>query len=350
MNVYEGIKKDYTRENVTAEKFLAVLTGNTDIAKGKVLNTTKNDTIFAYFSDHGGTELICFPTGPPLYALDLANAFQIMKEKQMFAKFVFYLESCESGSMFLTLANNESIYVTTASKPDEFSYAYYCPPDDYVSGIPLNTCLGDEYSIHFLEDDDQQTSLNETLEQQFLRIKKQTTNSHVMQYGDLRLIRNPLSEFLGNEETTATNLIVNKETDVKSAISSYDVPVHLAYYRYLRATDPLIKSTYLRPRLIKKLQAQQEIEFLFERFTASMNNIQAFYNTPLPDPCGKCCQTLFQIFYIFCDKDDYARKYGYVFKNLCQTQKDDFYIYRRLVDFCNENQRIRPVSDFLTGR
>lgn len=49
--------QDYTGEHVTAKNLYAVLLGNTSAVKGgsgKVVNSTANDRIFLYYSDHGG--------------------------------------------------------------------------------------------------------------------------------------------------------------------------------------------------------------------------------------------------------------------------------------------------------
>jgi hypothetical protein len=66
---------------------------------------------------------------------------------------VVYLEACESGSVFEgLLPNNLSIYATTASNAFESSWGTYCPgmvpppPPEYI------TCLGDLYSVSWMED------------------------------------------------------------------------------------------------------------------------------------------------------------------------------------------------------
>ena len=68
-------------------------------------------------------------------------------------KQVVYLEACESGSIFEgLLPNNLSIYATTASNAEESSWGTYCPgmvpppPPEYI------TCLGDLYSVSWMED------------------------------------------------------------------------------------------------------------------------------------------------------------------------------------------------------
>lgn len=49
--------QDYTGENVTVENLYAVLLGDKSKVKGgsgKVINSKPEDTIFIYYSDHGG--------------------------------------------------------------------------------------------------------------------------------------------------------------------------------------------------------------------------------------------------------------------------------------------------------
>ncbi len=92
---------------------------------------------------------------------------------------VVYIEACESGSMLEgLLPNNINIYATTASNAEESSYACY-----YDS--KRETYLGDLYSVNWMEDSDAEDITKESLFKQFQVTKKKTTESHVMQYGDL---------------------------------------------------------------------------------------------------------------------------------------------------------------------
>eukprot|EP00122_Pirum_gemmata_P009333 Pgem_evm1s8624 len=60
-----------------------------------------------------------------------------MKNKGMFKELVFYMEACESGSMFDgLLEGNEDIFATTAANTHQSSYACYYDAD-------RNTFLGD---------------------------------------------------------------------------------------------------------------------------------------------------------------------------------------------------------------
>lgn len=66
---------------------------------------------------------------------------------------MFYLEACESGSIFGgLLPENLDIYATTASNATEDSFATYCPDEPEAPKVEYNTCLGDLYSVSWLED------------------------------------------------------------------------------------------------------------------------------------------------------------------------------------------------------
>jgi legumain len=59
-DVYAGVRIDYTGGDVNAGNLLAVLTGNASgVPPGKpVLSSSKDDTLFFYFSDHGANGLV----------------------------------------------------------------------------------------------------------------------------------------------------------------------------------------------------------------------------------------------------------------------------------------------------
>lgn len=78
-----------------------------------------------------------------------------MHDNKMYKELVFYLEACESGSMFDgILKDNINIYAITAANPDESSWGTYCYPDDKINGTHINSCLGDLFSVNWMEDSD----------------------------------------------------------------------------------------------------------------------------------------------------------------------------------------------------
>ncbi|CAF1571558.1 unnamed protein product, partial [Adineta steineri] len=66
-DVYKGVPHDYTGKTVTPKNFINVLLGKKDLMKGvgsgKVLESGPDDNVFIYFTDHGATGLVAFPTG-----------------------------------------------------------------------------------------------------------------------------------------------------------------------------------------------------------------------------------------------------------------------------------------------
>jgi legumain len=87
-----------------------------------------------------------------------------MYENKMYDEMVLYIEACESGSMFEgILASDINVYATTASNAIESSWGSYCYPDDVVNGVHINSCLGDLYSVNWMEDSDSHDASVETL-------------------------------------------------------------------------------------------------------------------------------------------------------------------------------------------
>jgi len=148
-DVYDGCKVDYRGSIVTAKLFLSVITGEESGVPdgGKVLKSGPNDRVFLNFVDHGGVGIVAFPNGPLLHASELSMALRTMQKKNMFKELLFYMEACESGSMFPGLTANGRIFAVTASNAKESSWGYYCPSNDTVNGTdcPYNgmPCLFD---------------------------------------------------------------------------------------------------------------------------------------------------------------------------------------------------------------
>ena len=99
-NVYDSSNTDYKGYDVTAQNFYNVLLG--DDSNGPALKSNENSHVFVNFADHGGVGLLGVPyyCGDYIYADELNNVLQQMHDKKMFKQLTFYVEACESGSMF----------------------------------------------------------------------------------------------------------------------------------------------------------------------------------------------------------------------------------------------------------
>jgi legumain len=278
VDVYAGCNADYTGDIVTAKLFTAVITGDSaavaNITAGytagkssnKVLRSTSTSKVFLNFADHGGVGLIAMPNGPFLYAKDLQAALATMKTKSLYKELVFYVEACESGSMFEKFPTDNNVYVTTAANAKESSWGTYCPPDDVVNGKHMKTCLGDLYSVNWMEDSDKQltamrderrhhrrlgtpsdTKAAESLQSQFELVKRLTNKSHVQEFGDMSFSTASIGEFQGVSAASAafadhvnTDAVTDAETAavrLRSAVPVPDIPLHLAYHAYIGAND-----------------------------------------------------------------------------------------------------------------
>jgi len=212
-NVYNQSDISYSGRNVTAEKFLAVLKGDAATAGGPFLQSTENSKVFVYYADHGAPGFVCMPTGGYLYADALQDAVDYMTANKMFNELVFYIEACESGSMFPNLESNTNVYAVTAANASESSWGTYCGSDAVVDGHNMNTCLGDLFSVNWMEDADAADMTTETLEDQFNNVKAETTKSHVMNFGDLDFMDEAIGDFEGSYDAVLEEKVLSSWGD-----------------------------------------------------------------------------------------------------------------------------------------
>eukprot|EP00455_Lapot_gusevi_P012553 TRINITY_DN1598_c0_g1_i1.p1 TRINITY_DN1598_c0_g1~~TRINITY_DN1598_c0_g1_i1.p1 ORF type:complete len:421 (+),score=66.80 TRINITY_DN1598_c0_g1_i1:77-1339(+) len=237
-NVYLGVNKDYTGEQVTAQNFLNVLGGNAaamrGIGSGKVINSTSEDHVFVYFADHGAPGLVAMPSGPYLYANQLIPLLKTMAQKKQFKQLVFYMEACESGSMFENLLpTNINVFATTAANSQQSSYAFYY---DTSRG----TYLGDEYSIHWLEDSDKENFGTWTLEEQYKLVASLTKQSQPQQFGELSMGSESIGTFQ-SFENSFSNISIPKSVApsyLADPVDSRDVKLEILRRRWLSASGP----------------------------------------------------------------------------------------------------------------
>lgn len=190
-NMYVNIPKDYTGEHVTPKNFLSVLLGESTNSTKKVITPSPMNDIFIYFADHGAPGLIGFPNGDVLYAHELNETFTSMYSTKSYNSIVFYMEACESGSMFnRILSPHINVYAVTASTPQQSSWA--CCQDDTV-----NAYLGDTFSVNWLENVDSfERVMNQSLLDMFKVVQNETDTSHVCEYGDLSMASLNVSKYL----------------------------------------------------------------------------------------------------------------------------------------------------------
>jgi len=316
--VYETCLKDYTGAQTTPANLIAALTGE---GSGKVLKSTSEDNVFIFYTDHGGVGLVAMPTGGYLYANDLHAALLKMHSKNMYKKLVFYMEACESGSMFEgILEDNLNIYATSASNSRESSWGCYCPPQDVVKGQHMYTCLGDLYSVNWMEDSDVADMKTETVGEQTEIVKKKTTKSHVCEWGQSSLRSDKIGEY--QSRWTEAHRILRDEFGFKKPmrlmrknqamahpIDSRDATFHALYYGYL-ANNNEANGEALKEYMAGRLRA----DAIFAKIGGK--HFEG-YNAPRNFDCHKEADATVEK---YCGAyDDYSLKYHRVIVNMCEN-------------------------------
>eukprot|EP01015_Nassula_variabilis_P004155 TRINITY_DN1287_c0_g1_i2.p1 TRINITY_DN1287_c0_g1~~TRINITY_DN1287_c0_g1_i2.p1 ORF type:complete len:453 (-),score=124.91 TRINITY_DN1287_c0_g1_i2:127-1485(-) len=326
VDVNAGCVIDYEGYDVFPRNFLAVLRGEAETVEGgteKVLGSTHEDRVFIYFADHGAQGLISFPTYY-LFADDLIKTFQYMHENKMYSELVFYLEACESGSMFQKLPKDWKIYATSAASPYESSWAYYCTPDDKVNGKNIGSCLGDHYSISWMEDTER-GDLTETLNDQYEIVKKRVTKSQVLEWGELGLNVQPIGNYHANgfQPTTINRLkaqFLRKMVSFETArgIDSRDVKLHYLNNRH-QIYNNLESSQALRAEINERLGADHKFAQLSKYFNFPAEDLLT-QTSPEDFNCLKESVTVYEQ---TCGKfSDYSLKYVQFLVNVCEKRRD----------------------------
>jgi len=318
VNVNKGCVKDYIGKEVTSENFLNVIQGKKEAMQGKgsekVLESTAEDQVFISFVDHGSSGVIAFPNDF-LFAHELIDALKEMHTQKMYQKLVFFIEACESGSMFEgKLPDNIEVYGMTAADATQSSFAAYCPPNDVVNGVKIGSCLGDLFSVSWMENADQVNINTETLEQQYEVVKNRTFRSNVSKYGSMSFISNPVGEFLGTQSSKA----LGASPVVSNNWESRDNKLHYLYNKYME--HPNWENAQ---EIMAELMKRERQHSVFEKFSRAIlvdspGHLMSERMLPMNTVCLK---EAISAYHEFCGQfDDYGMKFIQVLANACELE------------------------------
>lgn len=340
-NVYEGVPKDYVGENVTVNNFLAAILGNKTAITGgsrKVVDSGPNDHIFIYYTDHGGPGVLGMPTYPYLYADDLVETLKKKHASGTYKSLVFYLEACESGSIFDgLLPEGLNIYATTAANAEESSWGTYCP-GEYPNPPPeYETCLGDLYSVAWMEDSEKHNLQTETLHQQYELVKRRTANensaygSHVMQFGDIPLSKESLFLYMGSNPANDNYTFINDNALLPSsshAVNQRDADLVHFWDKFRKAPEGSARKHEAQKQLSEAMSHRVHVDNsikLVGKLLFGMDKASEMLQTvrpagqPLVDD-WHCLKSLVRIFEKHCGSlSQYGMKHMRSVANICNS-------------------------------
>uniref|UniRef100_A0A0M3HZ97 Legumain n=1 Tax=Ascaris lumbricoides TaxID=6252 RepID=A0A0M3HZ97_ASCLU len=297
--------------------------------------TMMYDDIANNSHDHGGYGLIGFPF-ETLSVVDLNNTLIRMHRAKHFKHLVFYMEACESGSMFESLPDNVDIYANTAANALESSFACYC---DNGMGLP---CLGDEFSVNWMEDSDTEDLRSETLQRQYETVRDKTQLSDVMQYGNLSIADAVVGAFQGWRRSPRQIIYDNKELDgVMWPVR--EIPL-LSLERVLDTEVTSNGKEAIQRKIQRLLKKRDYLDSFVEALVDDLIPNRVIRERVLndhPDLLTQplCFDTVVKMFSRVCfdfSRNPYALKFSYVLANLCEELIDTTLIVNRMVDICEE--------------
>ena len=261
---YEHI--DYTDKQMNPDVFLGVLSGNaervkakTGIENPKVLAAGPEDTVFSYYIDHGNTDLIMVG----LYGVNgkqLVDAIKEAHEKNLYGKWVFFMEACHSGSMFRSLPEDINVYVMTSSDADHNAKMCNCPPNDYIEDKHIGVCMGglwDNSYLSYLEQNPDCT-IGEMVDAVMADVKK-TSDQNVCEFGDKSFRDLKAAEFMGQLPKSSFRTSSKKQEGI---VDYADVPTHLAMWKAIRADKNDLAAALKEYQEEKFAAAKREVEVM----------------------------------------------------------------------------------------
>ncbi|XP_060794695.1 legumain-like [Neoarius graeffei] len=278
-NVYPGVLKDYTGTDVSAENFLAVLRGDSAAVKKtgpkKVIQSGENDTIFIYLSDHGNKGFFHFPNST-LYAHDLIQTVKAMSQSHKFSKMVIYLEACCSGSMLDHLSES-NVYAVSSCKPDEYTYACFFNKE-------RNTFLSDMFTFNWLQHMETvkltMTSFGEQFSYLEKHVSKDARKAGVTEtpchYGDKRMLKLMLSEFLGESSKSVSEAYTSQSLNIQvsDVVDTAEVPLIIQENRINNEQDPE-KRQALERQYEDLKRKRKTVDEALQKITECVNTSQA---------------------------------------------------------------------------
>jgi legumain len=276
---------------------------------------------------------------------------------------VIYVEACESGSIFEGLLPEDlNIYVTTASNAVENSWGTYCPgmepspPPEYI------TCLGDLYSVSWMEDSQTHDLKKETIKDQYEVVKARTSNtnnrgegSHVMEYGDKTFKDEKLFLYQGFDPANVNIANTLLLEGPKAAVNQRDADLLFMWKRYeqsnggpeekLSALREIKETVEHRKHLDSSIDFIGRLIFGFENGPSVLEAVRSS-GQPLVDDWD-CLKSMVRIFESQCGSlTQYGMKHMRAFANICNSGVSEYRMLEVSISACRSynSERLSPMT------
>jgi len=150
------------------------------------------------------------------------------------------------------------------------------------------SCLGDLYSVVWMEDSDVKLGTGETLGQQFTTVKALTNKSHVTEFGDVTIKSEIIDNFQGKTDTPGvqrlgmTHLAETHVPKRSSSLPSADAEMASAYARFMATTDPTAAQ-----ELMQGIKDRMQAKARFEKMSLAVMGRRS--NGLVPDRVDNKC-------------------------------------------------------------
>ncbi|GFN86161.1 legumain [Plakobranchus ocellatus] len=230
VDVYRDTPLDYTGSEVSADLILATLRGDKELVRnltgreGKVIESGPEDNIFVAAITHGLPGMLKMPYGL-MRASKLIKTLQDMHDNKQYAKLVFYLDSCASGSVFKNLPEDINVFAMSASRANEPAYKNYCEHPEFIYA-----CLGSQFTNGWVENMESVNIRSTTFLDQAKILKEVVNMSDPQVFGNISILKDSLHQFFGgNSEPMPQQLadVSSQGNSPKDVVPSHLMPMLL---------------------------------------------------------------------------------------------------------------------------
>ena len=289
---------DYDENDMDGRVMLAIMRGDVEELKKltgkenpKVLHSTEEDNVMLYFTSHGGPNRITVGN-TTVNDKDLMNTIQYMYDHKMYKNFLFLMEACYSGSMFLYIPIRANAYALTATDTRHSSLESHCPPDDVVDGKALGTCLSHYWSntMEWFMEGGADHSVNELYRYTYETVAK-SSDQKASRYGDIfSMNKLTLRDFMGDLPAKRLRSMAD---DKSEKIPKSEVPKHLAKWRAIRANKAELADALKKYQEEAFKAAKKEVEVMrLGRAVMNEKAAEKALKTPAKEYSMNCVQDL----------------------------------------------------------